>query len=76
MVEKYWDDITIYFVEYFSKTSPIRDGKLVVVNETFIFQRNLGIEDVTKCIQQETDDLLEIIRIDEFAEGMSLKKSA
>lgn len=74
MVEKYWDDITIYFVEYLSKNKKINGEKSIVSEGTFIFETSLALEDVIKCIQREINDVLEVINIDEFSDGMVLKK--
>lgn len=71
MIEEFWDDITVYYVEFTAKSNkePVRKFR-----KTLIFQTVTRKEDIDSIIKKYFSNIIEVTHIDELDDGLCLKK--
>lgn len=71
MIEQFWDDIVIYFVEYTSLSS---ENKVQSHQKTIVFNSVIIEKELENTIMEHMDNIIQVISIDEVADGLYLKK--
>lgn len=71
MIDQFWDDIVIYFVEYTSLSS---ENKVQSHQKTVVFNSVIIEKELEHTIMKHIDNIIQVISIDEVADGLCLKK--
>ncbi|MGO2963120.1 MAG: hypothetical protein ACTIDE_10995 [Carnobacterium maltaromaticum] len=71
MIEQFWDDIIIYFVEYTSLSS---ENKVQSHQKAVIFNSVIIEKELEHIIMQHIDNIIQVISIDEITDGLFFKK--
>lgn len=70
MIEEFWDDITVYYVEFTAKTNkePVKKFR-----KTLIFKTDVKKKDLDSIIKKYFHGIIEVTHIDELDDGLCLK---
>lgn len=68
-IEDYWDDKTIYYVEFLV----VIDSLEKKICKTLIFPEILSEDEIPKIIRKKFNSVLKIIHLEELASGLSYK---
>ncbi|WP_421000839.1 hypothetical protein ACOJIU_18390 (plasmid) [Carnobacterium maltaromaticum] len=71
MIEEFWDDITVYYVEFTAKTNKAPVKKF---RKMLIFKADIRKNDLDGIIKKYFNGIIEVTHIDEIDEGLCLKK--
>lgn len=69
-IENYWDGITIYSVEFVSKT---KDGTKRKHRKILVFNSSVSKEDVFSFVPIYLNNIEEVLHVDEINDGLYLK---
>lgn len=71
MIEEYWDDITVYCVEFITGNG---EKKVKRFNRTFVFNSTVSEEEVYGLVKSRLKNIVEVTAVDELYDGLMLKE--
>lgn len=70
MVEQYWEDITVYYVEF---TASDTDKVLRNFHKTLVFRSDVEACEVPQFVKSRFLNIVDVTAVDELSEGLMLK---
>lgn len=70
-IEKYWDDIIVYYVEFTVQTDLYSRRKH---KKILVFHSHISKKDVSHLVFTYFNNIAEVLHVDEVTEGLLLKQ--
>ena len=70
IIEKYWDDVTVYYVEF---TAMNTQGQTRKFGRTLIFGSEVSEQEVYTLVKSRLNNIVEVTAVDELSDGLLLR---